>query len=212
MAFEDVLKSLKVKGNFTHLGTSIKGSSSSPVTLAAAGNMDQLYVSSTATSGDVRANYTRLYIAGVGGAGEAIRAFTTINNVAAAGAHGIHASLSFGTSGSITGLGVAARATFQIPNAAMSFGTFAAVQSEVFSDGASSSIAGVTKFSMFRVVNGGDGTGMGTVDLAANLFEITGFAIGDNNMIRTNTATATHGIKIDIAGTRYDILLSNTHA
>jgi hypothetical protein len=170
------------------------------------------YLNSSATSGDARAAYLRLWISGAAGSGEALRAFTTVNDVAANTAHGAHVSLSLGTSGSITGLGVALRATYQIPNAAVTNGTFAAIMAELYSDGASSDIGGATRTSVFRVVNSGNATGMGETDKDAVLFDIEGFTIGDALMIRTNTNAATHGIKCNIGGTRYDLLVTTAHS
>jgi hypothetical protein len=210
MAFEDTFRSLKVKGNFTHLGTSTRGSSSSPVTMSAAGNMEQLYVSSTATSGDSRANYTRLYLAGAAGAGEAVRAFTTVNNVAGDTAHGIHASLSFATSGSLTGLGAAARNTLQIVNGAMTNGTYCSTMAEIYSDGASSDVSGVTELSLIRAVLSGNATGLATVDDKAALIAISGNAIAGGNIIQAKSSAAvTHVARMLVNGTPYYIMLSN---
>src|SRR3972149_5419162 len=64
-----------------------------------------------ATSGDARGEYLRLYITGTGGGGESFRAFTTVSDVVAATAHGAHISLNFGTSGRVTGQGIAMRGT-----------------------------------------------------------------------------------------------------
>ena len=49
----------------------------------------------SATSGDNRGQYLRLYLSGAGGGGEASRIFTTEKNVAAGNAHGQHCSLNF---------------------------------------------------------------------------------------------------------------------
>ena len=170
-----------------------------------------LYLQNSATSGDNRGMYLRLYMTGAGGGGEAARIFTTCENVACGTAHGAHISLNFGTTGSITGLGVAGRHTLHVPKA-MTGGSYAVSMSEVWSDGAASDLAGATIASMHNYNNGGNGTGVTANDLALNLFSLTGFTVGDNNMIRTNTTTATHGLRINIGGVRYDILCSDSHA
>lgn len=76
------------------------GTSSAPETTALAGkNFMGYWVKSTASSGDARGMYCRLYLAGTG-AGEAGRFYTTgqAANVATGGsAHGIHASFDLGT-------------------------------------------------------------------------------------------------------------------
>lgn len=92
------------------------GTSASPViTSDADKNFLGYWVSSTATSGDTRGEYVRLYISGAGGSGEAGRFYTTVNNVTAATGgtvNGSHVSLSVtGASGKISGSGNALRAT-----------------------------------------------------------------------------------------------------
>lgn len=76
------------------------------------------FVKSTATSGDTRGLYTRLYVAGAGGSGEAGRFYTTVDNVTAATGgtvNGAHISLNItGASGKVSGSANALRATFDI--------------------------------------------------------------------------------------------------
>src|SRR3990172_3135674 len=115
--------------NLSQGGMVKMGTSSLPLTSATTGtgNFLQYYFSSPATSGDVRGIYNRLYLTGAGAAGESLRTYTTVN-AAADTTHGIHASLGFGSSGSVTGLGVAGRNTLHVPNAALSGGTYACIQ------------------------------------------------------------------------------------
>jgi hypothetical protein len=90
------------------------GTSSSPVINSVADkNFLGYWVSSTATSGDARGEYVRLYISGAGGAGEAGRFYTTVNNVQSGGTvNGAHLSLNVtGASGKVGGTGTAVRAT-----------------------------------------------------------------------------------------------------
>lgn len=170
----------------------------------------EIRVDNGATSGDNRAMYLRLYLTGAGGGGEALRAFTTCENVACGTAHGAHLSLNFGATGSITGLGVAARCTLHVPNAAMSGGTYAALQAEIWNDGASSDISGVTKSSFIRVINGGDATGQAVVDDSVNFLELAGFTAGSGHMFAAQSSAAvSHVLKCDIGGTAYWIMLSN---
>lgn len=180
------------------------GISGTPITCAVA-NMKFIsaYLENTATSGDNRGMYLRLYLGGAGGGGEAARIFTTVNNVAAGTAHGAHISLSFAATGSITGQGVAGRNTLHIPNAAMTAGTYAALQAEVYSDGASSDPSGVTQASFIRVVNDGNATGKGNVEGKFDLMELTGFTSGTGNTYYGHT------LKLDIGGTQQYLLLSD---
>lgn len=189
------------------------GTSAAPLTCetVADAKFISIYSKSEATSGDARLAYLRLYIAGAGGAGEAVRAFTTIDGVSAAGTvNGIHASLSFTDGDSkATGSGFAARCTLHIPSdAAWSSGTLAAIQAEIYSDGADSDPDGVTELSFMRVINDGNADGKADVDDDAFLFSLQGFTEGTGNMIYDHTGSAdanTDGsIKIKIGtATRY---------
>ena len=142
------------------------GTAASPATTATADkNFIEFRVENTATSGDNRGMYLREYLAGAGGGGEALRVFTTVDDVAAGTAHGMHCSLNFDTSGSVTGQGIAGRFTLHMPSTALSASnvTYAAIQAEIWSDGATSDPAG-NLLSAIRVVNGGNTTGAADVD------------------------------------------------
>ena len=181
------------------------GTSTYKLTTATAGvNFVELRVESTATSGDARGIYNRLYLAGAGGSGEALRAFTTVDDVAAANVHGAHISLSFADTGSVTGLGVAGRNTLHIPSAAMSGGTYAPLMSEIWSDGVSSDVTGVTKLTHISISNGGNATGLATVDDKASLFSINGGADASGNMTYGNT------VRCEVLGNTRYLILSTT--
>ena len=144
-----------------------------------------------ATSGDNRGMYLRLYTTGAGGGGEALRAFHTVEDVAAATVHGAHLSLSFGSTGSCTGQGIATRSTLHLPNEALTASnvTYSALQAEIYCDGASSDPAG-NYISYLRFVNGGNATGGADVDDDAALFEFDGFSSASGNMIGANGSSA----------------------
>jgi len=169
----------------------------------------QAYLESTATSGDNRGMYLRLYFAGVGGGGEALRVYSDIVGVACGTVHGAHISLGMGEStvkGAVTGLGVAMRATLGLPNGAMaSGGTYAAIMAEIYSFGANSDAGAVAELSFLRLVN--DGLAKDDVDDDAFLFSIQGFTAGDAKMYSENTSavgTMAGALKIKIgANTRY---------
>lgn len=191
------------------------GTSATPITCSTTAGMKfiSMYVSSSATSDDARAAYIRLYIAGAGGSGEAVRAFTTVNNVAGNTAHGAHISLSFGATGSLTGLGVAGRNTIHVPNA-MSNGTFAAVQAEIYGEGETSSVSGAAEFSFYRsVVDGATTDVKATVDTSGYLMSIHGLTVGSGKLFQENTAAAaTHALKIKIDSTDYFVMLTDSSA
>ncbi len=177
-----------VLGNKVHNGILIgSGTATSQDTRQLSSEVDKnflsFFVENTATSGTSRGEYLRLYLSGAGGGGEALRAFTSVQNVAGANAHGAHISLNFGTSGSITGLGVASRNTLHLPNAAMSgWGNYAPTQAEIWSDGATTDPTGVEYLSFLRVVNDGNATGVGRVDDKANLIDLVGGSDATGNV------------------------------
>lgn len=162
-----------------------KSTSSDKLTSQVAGNFMQIYASQVAT-GDTRAAYIRLYADIAAASGEAVRAFGTVNDVAAATFRGAHISLNFGTTGTITGLGAALEATLHIPSGGKPGGTITAVKAAINSDGTID--PDTSALSVFNVVNQGDATGMDHVDDVAALFDIDGFDAASGNMIGANIA------------------------
>lgn len=169
------------------------------------------YYLENAAGGSVRGLYLRLYHTLAGADGEAARLFTTVQDVGAASAKGAHISLSFGSSGYITGEGIAARNTLQVPNAAMhAAGTYAASQAEIWCDGASSDPTPVTQISLFRATLGGNATGVGKTDLKAALLALEGNAIGAGKIMAEKTAAAvSHTLRIVVNGTPYYLMVSD---
>lgn len=187
------------------------GSTTSPITSSTANsNFQGFYVAnSDATGGTARGIYMRLYLTGTSGqSGEAGRFFTTINGTGGVGVHGLHASLSFGTSGTVTGEGAGVRGTLQLPNAATAMGTVAAGLFELSADGASTNPAGTTSLSCLRLISSGNSTGMTNMDTVATIFTIEGFTSGassayyDKGSAITGTIVGTLKIKTP-AGIRY---------
>ena len=160
-------------------------------------------------AGDAGYNtYLRHYISGAAGDGIALRSYATVSDVTAANARGAHISLDFGTSGKVTGLGVALECTLHIPNSATQSGTIAALKVAINSDGSTSNTSGATSVSYIRVDNQGDGTGAGHVDDDACLFDINGHTISSGNMIEASVTEAnySHSIRIRIGGTLYYLM------
>lgn len=148
------------------------------------------YFDNGATSGDNRGVYLRQYLTGAGGGGEAARIFTTVEDVAGGTVHGAHISLNFGTSGTLTGLGVAVRGTLHIgQSSSWSGGSCAALQAEIYSDHADADPAGMTSLACIRVVN--DGSAKDDVDDDAVLFDFAGWTVADGNMIAVDGSPTT---------------------
>jgi hypothetical protein len=146
---------------------------------------------STATSGDSRGIYNKLFLNGTGVSGESLRSYTEVDK-AVANAHGAHLTLAFGVSpAAITGQGAAGRLTLMIPNrATMSGGTYYGGLSEVWMDGTSASAAPLTQVAVHAfLVNGGDATAEKTVKNAFAIgYQADGSGTG--NMIYAHTRTA----------------------
>jgi len=194
-------------------GGLIKAGTSSARVVEDTANMKfmSFYLDNGATSGDNRGLYLRLYLTGAGGGGEAARIFTTCEDVACGTAHGAHISLNFGSTGSVTGLGVANRNTIHVPDAALSGGTYAATQAEIYADGSSSDISGATKYSFIRLVADGDATGIANIDANAFLFDMSGLTTASGRFVDTDktTHTAYGGIPINTDdGTKWIAVVS----
>lgn len=188
------------------------GSSSSKVSSSTGDkNFLEFRFENSATSGDNRGIYNRLYLAGVGGGGESLRCFTSVMDVAAGTAHGAHVSLNFNSTGTVTGLGVAGRNTLHIPNGAMGAGgTYAAIQAEIYSDGANSDAGAVTELAFLRFVNDGNAGGIADVDDDAFLFVLSGGAVGAGNVMAIKSAAAvSHTLRVKIHGTTYYLMVSD---
>ena len=189
------------------------GTSSNPLTVATANkNFMSYWVENSATSGDNRGLYLRQYIAGAGGGGEAARIFSTVSDVAAGTVHGAHISLSFGTSGTVTGQGIAGRFTLHMPATALASNvTMAAVEAEIYSDAVTSDPGGSTLLSYFLVNNGGNTTGGADVDDDVVLFDIQGHTIGAGNLVEASTTEAnySHSVKVRVGSTLYYMMLAS---
>lgn len=144
-----------------------------------------------ATSGNNRGMYLRQYITGAGGGGDALRVFSTVQNVAAATVHGAHISLNFGSTGTVTGQGIASRNTLHLPNKALTSNvTMSAVQAEVYADGSDADPGGSTILSFIRTAVGGHADGIADIEDDAAWVEFNGFTAASGNMIGANTADA----------------------
>lgn len=190
------------------------GSSSVYVPSAVANsNHIEFRFENTALSGDNRGIYNRLKLSGAGSGGESLRTYTTVENVAAGTVHGIHASLNFDATGSVTGQGIASRNTLHIPDDAnWTPGTIAALQAEIWSDGDDSDTDGATEVSFLRIINGGNANGIADVDDDAFLLSMQGFTVGSGNVVQADVDETkfSHKARIKIGPTTYYIMLSDS--
>lgn len=178
------------------------GNSASYFTWAAANkNAVEMRLQSSASSGDSRAMYIRLKLAGAGG-GEAGRFFANASttNVATGGTiNGIHTSLSVDASSSISGAGNAIRATLGAAAESRTLGgTAAALQLD--SDIATGNTVPAT-WSFIRV------TDSGAVRIA-NLLNMP--APSNGTIFAAHTTQAmTHSIKFIANGAAYYIMCTD---
>lgn len=94
------------------LGTALQGgTSSSPITTSSAANLFAHYYSSTATSGDVRAMYLKLWVGGAGGSGEALRSYSLATVASVTQLHGAHITGELNAGTGVSGQCVGVRAT-----------------------------------------------------------------------------------------------------
>lgn len=181
------------------------GTASVPYDMSTSANKNCLgyWAKSTATSGDSRLAYLRLYFEGTGVSGEALRVFGTVNNktVATGGTvNGAHISLSVsGASGAISGAGNALRVTLGYGAATNPGGTCSALQ--IDSDFASNATL-QSKLCAVRLTNSGTG-------VWPYFMEIPNASNGTIFAVHT-TQTLTHSIRIKSAnGTDYYIMCTN---
>jgi hypothetical protein len=167
----------------------------------------QFWLGNSATSGDNRGCYLKFKLSGAGGGGESLRSVTDVVNVAAGTAHGAHLSLSFATSGRITGLGAAVRGTLQVPGTSTSFGgSVYGMYAEIFHDGSGSTLANTTNHACLALANTGNATGVATHKYWLAL-------IGANSTnVHTGTASGTAKlVAITIDNVEYWVLAYPSH-
>lgn len=182
------------------------GTTANPSTTSVADkSFIEMRTQSSATSGDSRGLYWRHNLSGAGQSGEAIRAFTDLTAIVAT-ARGAHVSLQAGATGYVSGLGVGVDAQLYVKNEVLAGGTYAALNTEIYSEGSTTAVSAVTELDFIRCVAGGDGTGAGRVDDKANLISLSGGANNTGNIVSAvgnepTWASATHKIRVNMNGT-----------
>lgn len=166
------------------------------------------YLKHDAPSGDNRGLYLRTYFAG-GVGGDSARLYATVLEDSGT-VHGAHISLSFTAGAQVSGQGIAARCTLELPNDVLSTGHLAAVQAEVYLNGTSAG-PGSSTCGLFRaIVDGGDATAKARVKnfligtLPAGAYD------SGNMFITTNDAAIAYGLRSVINGTTVFFALFTT--
>jgi hypothetical protein len=182
------------------------GTTASPLTTSSASTnfFDFRTQSTDATGADSRGIYWRHYAAGVNCSADCFRPFMTVTGSGATAARGVHSSLSFSGTGSLSGEGDAIKGTLQIP--AGLGGTACAVcanlnlQSSGTVTGNASGVRFVLDGNTTAVTAANTNTGVGVMS-------VEGVTITSGGLVHTSTNTATHGMRILINGAVYEILL-----
>lgn len=173
-----------------------------------AGNALEFYLDATHTSGDMRGMYLRTYFSGAGGAGEALRAYATINNVSVATGgtvNGAHISIGAeGASAAVSGAANALRVTFGIAAASTTLGgTCAVAQIDTDFDTA---VTVPTNFAFLRFTNT-------NTKKSRNLLRIPNVVAEAGGLFCAHiTQTMTHSIKfVSENGTAYYLMATNAN-
>ena len=176
------------------------GTSSSPLTVTTATNVDSAYVTTSATTGDTRLTYEKLTFTSTG-SGETLRAFSVVTGAGAAAAgtiNGAHISTEIDGTGTISGAANAIRATLG-GTATTPGGTLSVLQLDTnFASGTSVSAASA----FIRVTDSGAGTGKLT--RLMNIGSGTGVFTA-----ATSSSTLAGGIKIRIGSTDYFLVVAS---
>ena len=174
------------------------GTSSDPLAVTTAQNIDSSYATTSAATGDTRLSYNRLTFTSTG-SGETFRALTRVTgaNAATGGTvNGAHISASINTGGTISGAANALRATIG-GTSTNPGGTLAALQLD--SDFASGGTW--TNTSFLRVTN----SGTGEVGNFAVMPEVSATGVF---RAKVGSPVVTHTIPVTSGGTTYYIMVS----
>jgi len=163
---------------------------------AGTGNAMPVYISATMT--------------GAGGLGRAIEAVLDVNARLGSYSNAIKGYIDF-TGGSVAGLGSAICAEMLMGGASMpAAGNYAPLEIELVTP---EGWLGVQVASFAHMQVSGNATAMGIFETNGHLFNIVGLTADTGHMFHTvATPTATHGLRIMIAGVGYDIMLKATGA
>ena len=179
----------------------ITGSSTSPLAVTTAQNIDAAYATTSATTGDTRLSYNKLTFTGAGGAGETARFFSVVTAAGAAVGgtiNGAHISTEINTTGTISGAANALRATLG-GTATTPGGTLAVLQLDT---NYNSDVTLAATSAFIRVSDSGSQSGE-----VANLLNIE--AGPASTLVSSgggSVATNPKKIKIRIDGTTYYLL------
>ena len=173
----------------------ITGSSTSPIAVTTAGNVDAAYATTSATTGDTRLVYDKLTFTSTG-SGETARFFTVVSGAGAGTGgtvNGAHISTEVNTGGTISGAANAIRATLG-GTATTPGGTLAVLQLDT-NFGGSATVSADSAF--IRVTDSGT---------AGRLTRLMNVATGTGLFTAGTTGTLAGGLKIRVGSTDYYLM------
>ena len=178
----------------------ITGSSTDPIAVTTAGNIDAAYATTSATTGDTRLVYDKLTFTSTG-SGETARFFSVVTGAGAATAgtiNGAHISTEINTTGTISGAANAIRATLG-GTAATPGGTLAVLQLDTNFG------TGVTLGANSSFIRVSDSNQTGEI---ANLMNIESGPAA--TLLTTGTtATVAGGLKVRVGASTYYVMLTS---
>jgi hypothetical protein len=175
----------------------ITGSSTDPISVTTAGNIDAAFATTSATTGDTRLVYDKLTFTSTG-SGETFRAFSVVTGASAATAgtiNGAHISCEIdGASASISGAANAIRATLGGTDTTPG-GTLAVIQLDT---NYTANVALPANAAFIRVSD--SGTNTGEIPLFMNIETAPAASIAPT---ATSVTTVSKAIKVMVGGTVY---------
>jgi hypothetical protein len=200
------MASTTFSGPVTSTNGFITGTSTSPLAVTTAQNINAAYATTSATTGDTRLSYNKLTFTSTG-SGETLRAFSVVTgaNAATAGTiNGAHISLEIdGASASISGAANALRATLGGTDTTPG-GTLAVLQLDT---NYTANVALPATASFIRVSD--SGTNTGEIPLFANIETAPAATCAP---AATSVSTVAKAIKVMIGGTVYYVPAYSTFA
>jgi hypothetical protein len=191
-------------------GAGVASASTALVASGAGGNFLQWYLKTTATTGDTRALYARLYAApasaqSAGVSNDGLRGYVSVTTAYAANAHGAHltAGLS-GAAAKISGLGAGVRATLDLANTTTAQGSVYGAVIETLSAANTQTATEYALLLLRSIANGANGVGT-KPNMLAVIGDTEGAVTsgsGDTTLHKTgNTFTCAGGLRVKVNGT-----------
>lgn len=194
---------------FVGVATVEMGTSGTPLLFTEGEPVFDLYTTCASTDGAVSAQPLNMksVMTGIGGVGGRALFHMTTNVALGGWSNALKGLVEYGASGRTTGLGSAVLGELAL-SAGTSSGTYAALEAElVFASGA---LTGTETSFLYMAASGNDKSIM---DDNGDLFKIDGLTVNSGKLFQTNTAAAaTHALRIDVGGTKYYLMLTDTGA